>query len=67
MCPVMVNAEEARLLVVSVWQSAHEWSGAEYDQEIGKAVAETVEASTSYDIETYETVTVVRPGATGPA
>lgn len=57
---VMANDKERRLSVISAWESAHEWSGAEYDRDIGQAVSDVVEAATSYDIETYETVTIVR-------
>lgn len=57
---VMVDAEKARLLVASIWESGHAWSSAQYDQEIGNVLSDVVEAATSHDIETYETVTVVR-------
>lgn len=59
-CVVMVNKEEARLSVVSLWESAHAWGAAQYDKEIGEAFADAVETAKSYDIRTYETVTVVR-------
>jgi heme-degrading monooxygenase HmoA len=57
---VMLNAEERRLLVVSIWESEHAWSEAQYDQEIGRTLTDVIEAAGSYEIETYETATVVR-------
>jgi heme-degrading monooxygenase HmoA len=57
---VMANAEQSHLLVVTVWESGHAWSAAQYDQEIGRVVSEVVEAARKYEIQTYETVTVVR-------
>jgi heme-degrading monooxygenase HmoA len=59
-CIVMVNADKSHLLVVSVWESEHAWGAAQYDQEIGRVVSDAVEAAKSYEIQTYETVTVVR-------
>jgi heme-degrading monooxygenase HmoA len=57
---VMANKEKSQLLVVSVWESGHAWSAAQYDQEIGRVVSDVVETAKSYDIQTYETVAVVR-------
>ena len=57
---VMINAEEPQLLVISVWESRNAWSAAQYDPEIGRTVTEVVEAAKSYEIQTYETVTIVR-------
>ncbi len=57
---VMANKEKSQLLVVSVWESGHAWSAAQYDQEIGRVVSDVVETAKSYEIQTYETVAVVR-------
>jgi hypothetical protein len=59
-CMVMVNGEKPHLLVVSIWESAHAWGAAQYDQEVGRVVSNVVETAASYDVQTYETVTVVR-------
>lgn len=57
---VMANTEGSQLLVISLWESAHAWGAAQYDNAIGKAVGEVVETAKSYNIQTYETVTIVR-------
>ena len=57
---VMANGEKSQLLVVSVWESGHAWSAAQYDQEIGRVMSDVVETAKSYEIQTYETVAVVR-------
>lgn len=57
---VMINEEAPQLLVISVWKSKHAWSAAQYDPEIGRVVSEVVEAARSFEIQTYETVTIVR-------
>jgi len=59
-CVVMVDTQKTHLLVVSVWESAHACGAAQYDQGIGRVVSDVVEAAKSYEIRTYETVTVVR-------
>ncbi len=59
-CVVMSNGENPQLLVVSVWESGHAWSAAQYDQDIGRVVSDVVETATSYEIQTYDSVTVVR-------
>ena len=57
---VMMNGEKPQLLVVSVWESGHAWGAAQYDQEIGRVLSDVVETAKSYEIQTYETVSVVR-------
>ena len=57
---VMLNGEKTRLLVVSVWESGHAWSAAQYDEGIGRAVTDVVETAKAYNIQTYETVKLVR-------
>jgi heme-degrading monooxygenase HmoA len=57
---VMVNGEKPEVLVVSLWESGHAWSSAQYDEEIGRAVSDAAEIAKSYEIQTYETVTLVR-------
>lgn len=57
---VMLNKEKTLLLIVSVWESGHEWSEAQYDQGIGRVVSDIVETAKAYEIQTYETVSVVR-------
>jgi hypothetical protein len=57
---VMMSGEKPQLLVVSVWESGHAWSAAQYDQEIGRVLSDVVETAKSYEIQTYETVAVVR-------
>jgi hypothetical protein len=57
---VMMNGENTELLAVSVWESGHAWSAAQYDQEIGRVVSDVVETAKSYEIRTYETIQIVR-------
>ena len=59
-CVVMANGQKPQLLVVSLWESGHAWSAAQYDQDIGRVVSDVVETATSYEIQTYDSVTVVR-------
>jgi hypothetical protein len=59
-CIVMVNDEKPLLMVVSLWESRDDWSRAQYDVEIGRAVTAVVETAKSYDLQTYDTITVVR-------
>lgn len=60
-CVVMQSVDKTAISVVSVWESADAWSAAEYDQHIGRVVTDIVETAKSYRIQTYETITVVRP------
>ena len=59
-CVVLVNKEQLHLLVLTLWESGHAWGAAQYDREIGRVVSDVVETAKSYDVQTYETVTVVR-------
>lgn len=59
-CMVMLNPEKSHLLVVSIWESGHAWSAAQYDETVGRVVSDLVETTMSYEIQTYETVSLVR-------
>ena len=59
-CVVMLDSEKSDLSVLSIWESAHAWSEAQYDQEIGRVIADVVGAAKSYSVRTYETIAVVR-------
>jgi hypothetical protein len=57
---VMLSNDKSQLIVVSLWVSVHAWSSAQYDHEIGRAISDAVVSAKSYEVKTYETVTLVR-------
>jgi heme-degrading monooxygenase HmoA len=59
---VMSNEEKTQLLVVSLWESRDAWSLAQWDQEIGRTVTDEVETAKSFEVRTYEPITIVRAG-----
>ncbi|HTV93814.1 MAG TPA: hypothetical protein VMG98_13950 [Verrucomicrobiae bacterium] len=58
----MVMADEARtrVLIVTQWSSKHAWAQAFWEPRIGKAVAEFVRDATTYEVQTFEPLTIVR-------
>lgn len=60
---LMANEEKTQLLVVSLWESRHAWSAAQWDQDVGRMITDTVEATISFEVRTYEPITVVRGGS----
>jgi heme-degrading monooxygenase HmoA len=59
-CIVMASEDRTQLLVVSLWDSKQSWSAAQWDQDIGRELGGVVESATSFDVRTYEPITVVR-------
>jgi heme-degrading monooxygenase HmoA len=57
---VMENRKESQLLVVSIWESVDAWSATQYDRDVGQVVSDAVEMAKSYEIQTFETISVVR-------
>ena len=64
-CVIMANEQKTQMLIVSLWESREAWSAAQWDDELGRVVAEEVETSTAFDFKTYEPITIVR-AATSP-
>ena len=60
---LMANEEKTQLLLVSLWESRHAWSAAQWDQDVGRTITDTVEAASSFEIRSYEPITVVRGGS----
>src|SRR5579862_4830864 len=59
---IMANQEHTRLVIVSLWESQHAWSAAQWDQEVGRVVSDMAESAQSFDVHTYEPISVVRSG-----
>ncbi|HTV92226.1 MAG TPA: hypothetical protein VMG98_05880 [Verrucomicrobiae bacterium] len=57
---VMADEMKTRVLVVTQWTSKHDWAQVHWEPRVGAAVANFVEGSTSYDVQTFEPITVVR-------
>jgi heme-degrading monooxygenase HmoA len=57
---LLASEDKTQLLVVSLWESRHAWSGAAWDEEIGRAMADAVETAQSFEVHNYEPITVVR-------
>ncbi|MGB6986477.1 MAG: hypothetical protein WBD74_10940 [Candidatus Aquilonibacter sp.] len=57
---VMTNEEQTQVLIVTLWDSKQAWVSAEWEPQIGKAVAGFVSNATDYDVQTFVPVVVVR-------
>jgi heme-degrading monooxygenase HmoA len=59
-CVTMTNEDKTQLLVVSLWESKHAWGAAQWDEDVGRVVADAMERSASFELRTYEPISVVR-------
>jgi hypothetical protein len=60
---VLGNDARTELLLVSQWASRNDWSVAQWDNDVGQFVTTLVESAKSYEIRSYEPITVLRtPG-----
>lgn len=57
---VMANEDGTQMLIVSQWQSRGDWSAAQWDEELGRTLSDLVVGASSFDIHSYEPLTVVR-------
>lgn len=57
---LLASEDKMQLLIVSLWESRHAWSGAAWDEEIGQVLADAVETAKSFEVRNYEPITVVR-------
>lgn len=57
---VMANEAKTELLLVSQWESRHAWSAAQWDQDVGRTMGDLVESAKSFELRTYEPITIVR-------
>lgn len=62
-CVIMTNEQHTRLLIVSLWDSRHAWSAAQWNEDIGRVVADVAEGAQSFEVHTYESLSVVRANA----
>lgn len=60
---VMADEVKSRVLIVTQWLSKEAWAQAHWEPRIGEAVATFAENATSYDVQTFEPVTIVRTAA----
>jgi hypothetical protein len=60
---ILGNDARTELLLVSQWASREDWSAAQWDNDVGQFVTTLVESAISYEIRSYEPITVFRtPG-----
>lgn len=57
---VMANDQRTQVLVISQWASRHDWSIAQWDEDIGHTLSDLVEGASKFDVHGYEPITVVR-------
>lgn len=57
---IMGNDEKTEMLILSQWSSRESWSAAQWDEDVAQAVAAFVETSTSFEVHTFNPVTVIR-------
>jgi hypothetical protein len=57
---VMANESKTEALIVTQWESKHDWIEAQWDEDIGRTVAVLVEGTKSFDVRSFEPITIVR-------
>ena len=57
---VMTNEEKTQLLVVGLWESRDAWAREQWDEDIGRVVSQVVKSAKSFEVRTYEPITMVR-------
>jgi heme-degrading monooxygenase HmoA len=50
---LLTNETKAHIVCVTEWTSRQSWAEAQWDEEIGRTVAELFEATASYDVECF--------------
>ncbi len=58
---VLGDEAESRIVVVSQWDSHESWSGAQWEEDVGRSLAALIETATSFEVHGYEPIAVVRP------
>ena len=57
---VMVDESQRQALVVTQWESLHDWVTAEWDADIGRTLGDMVEGTKGFEFRSYEPITIVR-------
>lgn len=56
---VLGNPEKTQLLIVSQWGTSENWAAAQWDEDVGRSMADFFESSTSIEIRSYEPIAIV--------
>jgi heme-degrading monooxygenase HmoA len=57
---VLGSEDKTRLLIVSHWDSKSAWADAQWDNEVGHVVADLAKSASSFDVQTFLPVAIVR-------
>ena len=57
---VMASEDKKQLLVVTQWDSKESWAGSRWNEDIERALSDIVESASTFQVRTYEPITVVR-------
>lgn len=58
---VLTNEQTTRLVVVSTWESSHNWAVAQGDHDIERTIADIFEKTASYELECFSLLARVEP------
>jgi hypothetical protein len=56
---IMMNEQKTEVLIVSQWESRHDWSAAQWDDDLGRTMSDLVQGASSFEIRSYEPISVV--------
>ena len=59
---VLGSEDKTRLLIFSHWTTRDAWAVAQWDDELGRAVADLAKSATSYDVRSFVPIAIIRPG-----
>ena len=60
---VLGSEEKTRLLILSRWESREAWARAEWDNEVGRVVTDLARSSSSFDVQTFTPIAIIRPAS----
>jgi hypothetical protein len=64
-CIVMANEPKTEVLIVTQWESRHDWSVAQWDEDVGRTITNWVESGKGFDVRSYQPIAIVRSALHG--
>jgi hypothetical protein len=61
---ILGNDAKNQIWILSQWASRHSWASAQWDEDVGRTIADLVENAVSFHVETFEAISIFRPSRT---
>jgi hypothetical protein len=57
---IMASERKNEVLIVTQWESRHDWSVSQWDEDLGRTMGDLVESAKTFDFHSYEPIAIVR-------